>query len=166
MAIPKVVLLAALGAAQAVLAQSVYPAWAPNTPYKRGDLVSYVGVAYLCLQAHTSQAGQEPPAAPALWRVYSGTPSEAPATPTGLVAVADGPSRIVVSWSQAQGADSYDLRVDGALVEGVTNPFIHKDLAQGSSHAYQVRAVNDAGKSAWSEPVACATGRARITSGR
>ena len=143
------------------LAQSVYPAWAPATAYKQGDLVTYLGVAYLCLKAHTSQAGQEPPAAPALWRVFSGVENEPPGTPRDLVAVPDGPNRIVVSWSQVQGASSYDLQVDGALVEGVTNPYLHKALAQGSSHAYRVRAVNDAGKSPWSEAVLCAT-----TSGR
>ena len=163
-AVALVMLLSAFGGtappqARVCAAQNVYPAWTVGTPYKPGDLVSYVGVQYICLQAHTAKAGQEPPAAPALWRVFSGMESEPAAVPKGLVAVPDGPNRIVVSWSMSQGASGYDLQVDGAVVEGVSNPYLHKDLAQGSSHTYRVRAVNDAGKSAWSEAATCATGR-------
>lgn len=140
-------------------AQNVYPAWAPGTPYKVGDLVSYLGVAYLCRQAHTSQAGQEPPAAPALWRVFCGNEAQAPAVPAALSATADGPSRVIVTWSPSQGASRYDLQVDGTVVEGVSTPWIHRDLARASTHVYRVRAVNEAGTSAWSEPVTCASAR-------
>lgn len=34
-----------------------------------GDLVSYSGVVYRCLQAHTSQAGWTPSAVASLWAV-------------------------------------------------------------------------------------------------
>lgn len=159
MAVQRVLAWVAVCGTVLAAAQAVYPAWTAGMPYKVGDLVTYVGVAYLCLQAHTSRPGQEPPAAPALWRVYCGKESEAPEVPKGLVAVGDGPNRIVVSWSQAEGATGYDLQVDGATVEGVSNPYFHKDLPQGSSHTYRVRAVNEAGKSAWSEAVTGATGR-------
>jgi len=43
-------------------------AWAPNTFYAVGAVVTYGGVSYRCLQAHTSQAGWEPPNTPALWQ--------------------------------------------------------------------------------------------------
>ncbi len=145
-------------------AQSVHPPWAPGVAYQARNLVSYLGVEYVCLQAHTSRAGQEPPAAPTLWRVFSGQEAAAPAVPQGLAAVADGPGRIVVSWSQVQGATSYDLLVDGTVVRGVVSPYMHRGLAPGTTHAYRVRAVNDGGSSAWSEPVACATEKA--TSGK
>lgn len=36
--------------------------------YKTGDLVTYQGSTYKCLQGHTSQAGWEPPAVPAMWQ--------------------------------------------------------------------------------------------------
>ncbi|MFE3073173.1 carbohydrate-binding protein [Streptomyces sp. NPDC059247] len=43
--------------------------WAAGTAYRAGDRVTYGGVAYVCLQAHTGQVGWEPPKVPALWRV-------------------------------------------------------------------------------------------------
>jgi len=54
-----------------VHAQSA-PAWAANTPYAVGNLVTYGGGTYKCLQAHTSQIGWEPPNVPALWTLQSG----------------------------------------------------------------------------------------------
>jgi predicted carbohydrate-binding protein with CBM5 and CBM33 domain len=41
--------------------------WAVGTAYKTGDVVTYNGVSYRCLQAHTAIAGWEPPNVPALW---------------------------------------------------------------------------------------------------
>jgi predicted carbohydrate-binding protein with CBM5 and CBM33 domain len=41
--------------------------WAAGTAYKVGDIVTYGGVTYRCLQAHTAIAGWEPPNVPALW---------------------------------------------------------------------------------------------------
>ncbi|MCK9858529.1 lytic polysaccharide monooxygenase [Paenibacillus sp. ATY16] len=45
------------------------PAWAPNTAYAVGTLVSYNGATYKCLQAHTSLTGWEPSNVPALWQL-------------------------------------------------------------------------------------------------
>ncbi|WP_306321102.1 MULTISPECIES: carbohydrate-binding protein [unclassified Streptomyces] len=42
--------------------------WAVGTSYKVGDKVTYGGVTYTCLQAHTALQGWEPPATPSLWR--------------------------------------------------------------------------------------------------
>ncbi len=44
------------------------PAWAPNTAYTVGQLVTYAGRTYKCLQSHTSLTGWEPPNVPALWQ--------------------------------------------------------------------------------------------------
>nr|WP_285687620.1 glycosyl hydrolase [Actinoplanes sp. NBRC 103695] len=41
--------------------------WAPNTAYATGAQVTYSGVTYRCIQAHTSLTGWEPPNVPALW---------------------------------------------------------------------------------------------------
>ncbi|MEV1203849.1 carbohydrate-binding protein, partial [Microbispora rosea] len=49
-----------------------YPAWAPNTWYAIGARVTYNGVDYECIQAHTSLTGWEPPNVPALWKKVSG----------------------------------------------------------------------------------------------
>ncbi|WP_433243608.1 carbohydrate-binding protein [Streptosporangium sp. CA-135522] len=42
--------------------------WKAGTNYKAGDQVTYGGVTYRCLQAHTAYAGWEPPNVPALWQ--------------------------------------------------------------------------------------------------
>ncbi|MFE9775734.1 carbohydrate-binding protein [Streptomyces sp. NPDC005931] len=42
--------------------------WAPGRSYTPGDRVTHGGTGYVCLQAHTSIAGWEPPNVPALWR--------------------------------------------------------------------------------------------------
>ena len=43
------------------------PEWAAGTAYKVGDLVTYGGQVYRCVQAHTSQTGWDPASVPALW---------------------------------------------------------------------------------------------------
>jgi hypothetical protein len=133
-----------------------YPAWAPGVAYKVGDGVSYGGVNYTCLQAHTSQVGWEPPSAPALWQVASGTPT-VPATPTGLAATANSSSQITVTWNAVSNATGYDLQVDGATVSSVTSPYVHSGLAASSTHTYAVRAKNSAGSSAFSSAVSATT---------
>lgn len=42
--------------------------WQAGASYAVGDEVEYGGQMYRCLQAHTSQAGWEPPNVPALWQ--------------------------------------------------------------------------------------------------
>ena len=41
--------------------------WATATAYNIGDVVTYSGSTYECIQAHTSQPAWTPPAVPALW---------------------------------------------------------------------------------------------------
>jgi chitin-binding protein len=41
--------------------------WKAGTAYKAGSTVTYGGVSYRCIQAHTALAGWEPPNVPALW---------------------------------------------------------------------------------------------------
>ena len=43
-------------------------AWAAGVAYIVGDVVTYEGSTYTCLQAHTSQAGWTPAAVPSLWQ--------------------------------------------------------------------------------------------------
>jgi len=42
--------------------------WVPNHAYSAGDVVTYGGSTYVCIQGHTSQSGWEPPNVSALWR--------------------------------------------------------------------------------------------------
>lgn len=44
-----------------------YPEWAADMAYTVGYKVQYGGKLWRCLQAHTSQTGWEPDAAPSLW---------------------------------------------------------------------------------------------------
>lgn len=46
------------------------PAWSPEgVAYATGDMVTYEGATYTCVQPHTSQAGWIPSGLPALWRL-------------------------------------------------------------------------------------------------
>src|SRR5688500_1232369 len=55
--------------------------WTTNTFYSVGSLVSYSGRNYRCQQAHTSQAGWEPPNVPALWPDQGACSGATPTTP-------------------------------------------------------------------------------------
>ncbi|HHV74959.1 MAG TPA: glycoside hydrolase [Thermoanaerobacterium sp.] len=57
-----------IASATYTISSSTNPEWAPNTSYKVGDLVTYNGKTYKCIQAHTSLVGWEPPNVPALWQ--------------------------------------------------------------------------------------------------
>ena len=45
-----------------------YPVWEPWIAVKVGDPYVHDGILYTAIQAHTTQAGWEPPAVPALWK--------------------------------------------------------------------------------------------------
>ncbi|MFF0410714.1 M28 family peptidase [Kitasatospora sp. NPDC004745] len=42
--------------------------WKAGTTYQAGDVVTYNGISYRCIQGHTAQVGWEPPIVPALWQ--------------------------------------------------------------------------------------------------
>ena len=62
--------------------QCAAKAWAPNTAYKAGDLVSFEGLVYVVLQAHKSQSDWPPNIVAALYKVTSCSSSGAGAAPT------------------------------------------------------------------------------------
>ncbi|NUP49345.1 MAG: dioxygenase [Catenulispora sp.] len=43
--------------------------WVAGHTYAAGDVVTYNGSTYVCIQGHTSMTGWEPPNVPALWRL-------------------------------------------------------------------------------------------------
>jgi GH18 family chitinase len=57
------------------------PAWAPGTFYALNALVTYNGSTYKCINAHTSQAGWEPPNVPSLWQLQQGGGNGTPTAP-------------------------------------------------------------------------------------
>ncbi|MCI9378914.1 MAG: leucine-rich repeat protein [Eubacterium sp.] len=59
---------------------------------------------------------------------------------------------ISVNWTEVDGAESYELLIDGVLnTVGAVSSYTHTELAYASSHTYRVRARNAEGYSAWSE---------------
>lgn len=78
----------------------LFAEWAENVAYTAQAIRAYEGVLYRCVQDHTSQAGWEPPATPAMWTKIADPAEEWPA------------------WSQPIGAhDAYNdgdkVRHDG-----------------------------------------------------
>ncbi len=54
-----------------IVAEGTVRVWEKGIAYAVGDVVAFPkedGTQYTCIQAHTSQAGWQPPAAPALWK--------------------------------------------------------------------------------------------------
>lgn len=68
----------------ALEAVELFPAWKVETAYAVGERIRYGEKLYRCEQAHTSQAGWEPPNVPALWTEVA-KPGEIPVwrQPTG-----------------------------------------------------------------------------------
>lgn len=68
----------------ALEAVELFPLWAVERIYKVGERLRYANKLYRCEQEHTSQAGWEPPAVPALWTEVA-KPGEIPVwkQPTG-----------------------------------------------------------------------------------
>lgn len=49
--------------------EAQFPEWATGVAYAVNDVISHLGVAYACIQAHTSQSNWAPPSVPALFAV-------------------------------------------------------------------------------------------------
>jgi len=76
-----------------------------------------------------------------------------PETPAELAADIEN-RQVTLHWNEAERADTYELEVDGLLVDnGASITFTHEELEPLSGHTYRVRAVNAGGKSAWSAPL-------------
>jgi hypothetical protein len=75
---------ASLGDEDALEAVELFPLWRIGIDYAADIRVRYEDKLYRCVQAHTSQAGWEPPAVPALWTEVA-KPGEIPVwkQPTG-----------------------------------------------------------------------------------
>lgn len=83
--------------------------------------------------------------------------------PSGLRKSEASENQISVSWNAVTGASQYDLFVDGALVSNVTSPYVHKELIEGSTHTYSVRARrSDTGTSPWSAPITVSAQKLQI----
>ncbi|MBX6383774.1 MAG: fibronectin type III domain-containing protein [Microbispora sp.] len=142
-----------------------YPAWAPNTWYAVGARVTYNGVDYECIQAHTSLTGWEPPNVPALWKPLgsSGGDTTAPSVPTGLRVTGTTSSSVSLAWNASTddvGVTGYQVYRGTQLVATVTGTtYTDSGLASGTTYSYTVRARDAAGNvSAASAAVSATTG--------
>lgn len=83
-------------------------------------------------------------------------PPEPPPTPTGLtgLGVCEG-TQNTLRWDPAATAHKYELRVNGGTPVDVGSvlTWIHTPVVLGTSYAYELRAWNPDGYSAWSSPV-------------
>ncbi|MFB9878304.1 carbohydrate-binding protein [Planobispora siamensis] len=141
--------------AAAVLAA---PAWQPYTSYAVGAQVSYNGVDYQAIQAHTSLPGWEPPNVPALWKAGTGGPTNPPGTPgqPGAPSVTGTTnSSISLSWGASSGTVTgyrvYEGGTQRAQVGGTSATI--SGLGTCTTHTYTVKAYNAQGESAASAQV-------------
>ncbi|MGB7605968.1 MAG: fibronectin type III domain-containing protein [Lutisporaceae bacterium] len=78
-------------------------------------------------------------------------------TPSNIISAATETS-ISLTWDTLAGAESYELDIDGQLIEGITtNSYIHEGLASNTQHSYRIRAKNASGTSNWSSIINEAT---------
>lgn len=77
------------------------------------------------------------------------TLAEVPAVPTNVRAYS-GPDAVAVFWDIVPGADSYDLRLNSDVYDVTGTTKMVKGLPPKTTYAYQVRAKNSAGTSAYS----------------
>ncbi len=86
-------------------------------------------------------------------QVYGRTSVTPPRTPTGLAVTDEGADTISLNWNTVLGAE-YELRRDGNRVySGSATTFSDTGLSSDTQYAYDIRAVNSAGESAWSSQV-------------
>ncbi|MEU6784357.1 carbohydrate-binding protein [Nonomuraea angiospora] len=146
---------AAFGAVQQMAA-----AWAPWTSYAIGAVVTYNGVDYVCIQAHTSQPGWEPPNVPALWKVGSGGGNPGAPGQPGSVSTSVTNSSISLSWGASSGTVTgyrvYEGSTQRAQVTGTSATV--SGLGTCTTHTYTVKAYNSAGESAGRDATATTSG--------
>ncbi|QQR43281.1 fibronectin type III domain-containing protein [Myxococcus xanthus] len=130
-------------------------AWAPNTSYTVGDIVSHGGTGYDCRQSHQSLVGWEPPNAPALWLERTGNPppdTQAPSAPPSLTSTAKTHESVSLSWDASTdnvGVTGYEVFTNAgtsasASTTGATHVTV-TGLAANTTYTFTVRARDAAG---------------------
>ncbi|MFB6367602.1 fibronectin type III domain-containing protein [Paenibacillus elgii] len=138
--------------------------WQPNTAYKTGDVVTYSGQTYTCLQPHTSLNGWEPPNVPALWKAggSGGTDTQSPTAPSGLKATGKTSNSVTLAWDASTdnvGVTGYDVYNGSAVAASVTGTTATiGGLSANTAYTFTVKAKDAAGNmSAASQAVAVTT---------
>ncbi|RCG22745.1 chitinase [Sphaerisporangium album] len=126
-------------------------AWAPNTAYTAGTIVTYNGVDYRCVQSHTSLVGWEPPNVPALWTPVGGGGGDttAPSVPGNLRSTATTSSSVSLAWNASTdnvGVTGYNVYRGTTLVTTATGTsYTDGGLTANTAYSYTVRARDAAG---------------------
>jgi chitodextrinase len=137
--------------ASASVQQQLAAAWAPWTAYATGAVVTYNGVDYVCLQAHTSQPDWTPPNVPALWKPGSGggTDTTAPSVPGTLRSTAVTSASVALAWNASTdnvGVTGYNVYRGGTQVGTATGTtYTDSGLSASTAYTYTVRARDAAG---------------------
>ena len=119
-----------------------------NTTYVHKGLIPYTEHTYRVRALSRAGAG--------LWSELL-TESTALAAPS-LDVKTISKSEIDVSWSTVSGATSYELMIDGELIDaGSDTRYMHSGLMPYSWHSYRVRAKSGSDAGPWSEAVTQAT---------
>ncbi|WP_246609811.1 fibronectin type III domain-containing protein [Nonomuraea rhizosphaerae] len=128
-----------------------YPAWQAWTAYSVGTRVTYNGVDYECIQAHTSQPDWTPSAVPALWKTVTGGGGDtaAPSVPGNLRSTGVTSSSVSLAWNASTdnvGVTGYDVYRGSTLVTTATGTtYTNTGLAASTSYTFTVRARDAAG---------------------
>ncbi|HPI91898.1 MAG TPA: fibronectin type III domain-containing protein [Deltaproteobacteria bacterium] len=129
-----------------------------TSPYIHTGLTNGTTYYYVVTAVYT--AGESAASTP-----QSATPSVTPppAAPTGVTAAA-GNRRVTIAWTEVPGATSYNMYwsttagvtpAAGTKIAGVSNPYLHTGLTNGTTYYYVVTAENDQGESVPSSQVSC-----------
>ncbi|HLZ85802.1 MAG TPA: hypothetical protein VKQ52_01125, partial [Puia sp.] len=109
---------------------------------------------YYYILTVTNEVG-ESPASPEV-NASPAAPVAVPAAPTGLTLLA-GDGLVRISWNDVPGADSYNLYwgtaagvtpATGTKIPGISSPFLHEALVDGTTYNYVLAAVNAIGEGA------------------
>ncbi|HWR60238.1 MAG TPA: galactose oxidase [Clostridia bacterium] len=67
-------------------------------------------------------------------------------------------SSITLLWNTVSGEESYDLEIDGEVMEGTSSrTYLHNNLSPGTQHTYRVRTRNGPDAGEWSSTFTAAT---------
>jgi chitinase len=138
------------------------PAWSGNSvAYTVGELVTYNGSEYKCLQAHTSEPTWDPADVPALWSLV-GTCSSCtavPSAPTGLSDSSTTSSGTTLNWTAVTpptncSISSYTVLQGGTSIGTATGTsFAVSGLAASTAYSFTVEATDSDGTSSASSAV-------------
>lgn len=87
------------------------------------------------------------------------TKSTSLGTPANLRSTTTSATSITIMWDKVQGADGYDVMVDGVIIDnGTSTSYTHTGLEPGSTHIYIVRAKSSGISGEWGQELSAWSG--------